>query len=54
MTSALFLLRAYQMGLRIDDLDTLEYGAVLDMMTESANDEAKYNYVATQADFDRW
>lgn len=42
------------MGLSIDDLDGLEYGMVIDMMTESDNDGAKYNYVATQADFDRW
>ena len=54
MTTALFLLRAVQMGLSIADLDGLEYGTVIDMMTESANDEAKYNYLATQEDFDRW
>ena len=36
MTSALFLLRAVQMGLTITDLDNLEYGTVIDMMTESA------------------
>ena len=54
MTTALFLLRVVQMGLRLEDLDSLEYGAVIDMMTESGNDEAKYNYVATQEDDDRW
>lgn len=54
MTTGLFLLRAFQMGLSMDDLDSMEYGTVIDMMTESGNDGAKYNYVATQEDFDRW
>lgn len=54
MTTALFLLRAAQMGLSIADLDSLEYGTVADMMTESGNDTVPYNYVATQEDFDRW
>lgn len=50
----MFLLRAIQIGLTLDDLDCLEVGMVNDMMTESANDDAKYDYVATQEDFDRW
>lgn len=54
MTTALFLLRAVQMGLKLDDLDGLEYGAVIDMMTEAGNDECNYDTVATQEDFDRW
>jgi hypothetical protein len=54
MTSALFLLRAVQLGLTLDDLDSLEYGTVVDMMTESANDDCQYDQVATQEDFDRW
>jgi hypothetical protein len=40
--------------LTIADLDGLEYGTVLDMMTESANDEHKYMELAGQADFDRF
>lgn len=54
MTVAVFVLRAFQIGLRLDDLDCLEYGTVIDMMTESGNDEYKYTPVATQADFDRF
>ena len=42
------------MGLSLNDLDSLAYGTINDMMTEAGNDDAKYNYVATQADFDRW
>lgn len=54
MTLGLFLLRAFQMGLCLADLDGLEYGAVIDMMTESSNDECTYQQVATQEDFDRF
>ena len=54
MTTALFVLRAVQMGLRISDLDSLEYGFVIDMMTESANDDYNYRPLANQEDFDRF
>lgn len=54
MTTGLFVLRAVQMGLTLDDLDGLEYGAVLDMMTESSNDDLEYPTQASQEDFDRW
>jgi len=54
MTSALLVLRAFQLGLSLDDLDSLEYGMVMDMLTESQNDGEKYDRVATQEDFDRW
>lgn len=52
MTTGLFLLRAVQMGLDLDDLDGLEYGTVIDMMTESSNDDCDYKVVASQEDFD--
>ena len=54
MTTALFLLRAYQIGMKLDDLDDLEAGTVFDIMTEAGNDEFKYKQVATQNDFDRF
>lgn len=54
MTLGLFLLRAVQMGVSLDDLDGLEYGTVIDMMTESSNDGYTYDYVASQEDFDRF
>ena len=54
MTTALFLLRVCQTGLRLDDLDTLETGTVFDIMTEAANDDYKYKQVAGQSDFDRF
>lgn len=54
MTTALFVLRAVQLGLSLDDLDGMEYGTVIDMMTESANDDCEYKQIATQADFDKF
>ena len=42
------------MGLTLDDLDGLEYGFVVDMMTESANDDYDYHPLANQEDFDRF
>ena len=42
------------MGLTLDDLDNLEYGLVIDMMTERMNDDYKYRPLATQEDFDRF
>ena len=54
MTTALFVLRAAQMGLCLDDLDGLEYGVVVDMMIEAGNDGCEYQQLATQEDFDRF
>ena len=54
MNTALFLLRCVQLGLSILELDYLEYGEVLDMMTESANDNHKYKQIATQSDYDKF
>ena len=54
MTLGLFLLRAVQIGLRMDDLDCLEYGMVVDMMTESSNDSYNYKQLASQDDFDKF
>lgn len=42
------------MGLTLDDLDSLEYGMVLDLMTESGNDDCKYTPLASQSDMDRF
>ena len=50
----MYLLRCLQMGLTISELDLIDYGTVLDMMTESGNDDYKYRPLATQDDFDRF
>lgn len=54
LTSALFLLRCTQMGLRISDLDYLNVGTIYDMMVESGNDGVEYADIATQEDFDKF
>lgn len=53
MSTALFLLRAAQLGISIRDLDLLTVGMVFDMAAESINDqEGDYARVATQDDID--
>ena len=52
--TALFMLRCVQLGISIRDLDVLTVGTVLDMMTESGNDDAKYAQLATQDDFNKF
>lgn len=54
MTVGLYLLRVFQMGLNMSDLETLNYGDVLDMMIEYGNDSYDYKQIATQSDFDRF
>ena len=54
MSTALFLLRAAQLGISISDLDLLTIGMVQDMYTEALNDDAEYARVADQEDFDRF
>lgn len=45
-----FLLRALQVGLRLEDLLNLEFGMVADLFVEKANDSAEYPEKATQED----
>lgn len=54
MTTPLFLLRCVEVGISIQDLDLLTIGIVLDMWTEKANDNMKYEQVAQQEDFDKF
>ena len=54
LTTALFLLRACELGISIADLDLLDVGMVYDMLTESNNDHAEYAVKANQDDFDRF
>nr|DAL97507.1 MAG TPA: hypothetical protein [Caudoviricetes sp.] len=54
MTTPLFLLRAVQLGVSIQDMDLLTIGLILDMYTESANDNIKYPDIASQEDFDKF
>ena len=54
MTTALFLLRAVEIGLSVSDLSLLTIGLVNDMFTEKNNDDYKYKEVATQEDYDKF
>lgn len=54
MTTPLFLLRCLQIGLSLRDLELVTSGMVLDMATERANDDADWDELPTQEDFDRF
>ncbi len=54
MNTALYTLRCIQVGLSVSDLDCLDFGFVMDIITESSNDDYKYRQVASQADFDNF
>lgn len=50
LTTALFLLRATELGLSMSDLECLEMGTVLDMLIERQNDQCDYAVQATADD----
>jgi hypothetical protein len=54
MTTPIFLLRTVQLGISIQDMDLLTIGLIMDMYTESMNDNEKYPALATQRDFDKF
>ena len=54
MSTALFLLRAAQLGIPIRDLELLTIGMVTDMLIEAGNDECEYDLLPTQEDFDKF
>lgn len=54
MNTAIFALRAKQIGLSLDELDRLDIGMVNDMYIEQMNDHEDYDQLATQEDFDRF
>ena len=51
-TTALYMLRCFQVGMSIADLEQMSVGMVLDIFTESSNDQYDYKQVANQADFE--
>lgn len=53
MSTALFMLRAVQLGISIADLSLLSIGMVLDMHVEAMNDSVKYEKEATREDIMR-
>jgi hypothetical protein len=47
-------LRALQLGLRLSELEDIEVGELIDILTESGNDSYEYPRKATQEDFDKY
>lgn len=55
MNVAVFMVRAKQMGLTLQEMDELEEGFITDMIIENGNDHFDgYKEIATQEDFDRF
>ena len=54
MNTALYVLRAKQMGLSLSEMEELEEGFINDMIIESSNDNCEYKQLATQEDFDKF
>ena len=51
MTSALLILRAKQVGFALDEVDSLTWGQLMDVITESSNDSYKYPKMGTSEDY---
>ena len=51
MTSALIVLRAKQVGFSLEEIDSLTWGQVMDVIVESANDNYKYPKKGTTEDY---
>lgn len=54
MNVALYMLRCFQMGLRLTELEELNQGLVMDMITEASNDDYEYPSIANKEDFKRF
>lgn len=54
MNTALYVLRAKQMGLTLDEMEQLDEGFITDMIIESNNDSCEYQQLASQEDFDKF
>lgn len=52
MNTALYILRAKQIGLSLDEMEQLDEGFITDMIIESNNDGCEYKQLADQKDFD--
>lgn len=53
MNTAVYLLRCFQLGMHIEDLDRISVGMATDIMTEAGNDSYDgYKPLADQKDFD--
>lgn len=53
MTVGLFLLRAAELGIKVNDLEYYEVGDIFDMIIERSNDHEEYPQQATDSDIKR-
>lgn len=54
MSTALFLLRCFETGISLSDLDQLTVGIVNDMFIEKTNDTVEWKELASQEDMDKF
>lgn len=54
MNTGLFMLRCKELGFTLTELEQIDFGLVLDMLTEKGNDDHKYPYKANQSDFNKF
>lgn len=54
MTTALFHLRCKQIGFTFEEIRNIRTGHIFDIFTESANDGAEYDTLASQEDMDNF
>lgn len=52
MNTAVYLLRCFQIGMHIADLDCITVGIATDILTEAGNDSYEWKPIASQEDFD--
>ena len=48
------MLRCSELGLSDDALSGMSMGMIYDLLTEKANDQEEYPYMATQEDYDNF
>lgn len=53
MTPALFILRGKQVGFSLDEMDALNWGQVMDVITELDNDNYNYPKQGTTEDYNK-
>lgn len=53
MTSAFVVLRGKQAGFSLDEMDSLTWGQLMDVIVESSNDRYKYPQKGTSEDYNK-
>lgn len=53
MTSALAILRGKQVGFTLNEMDSLTWGQLMDVIIENGNDNYKYPKLGTKSDYEK-